>query len=312
MIYLFLSENSIRNSLVSLSLFITAQLFASSERDAMIEDHYLRGYELSESKEFPRALLELNLAMRHMRHLPKHPRRTDVEQLISRTRERMVVERYLQSNDSNKRKDDNLLPLKFEPEHFRIKQTYGKVLIRNIWKQRERIAPKEYIGEGRQITVLPQGGIELEESRYDSFILRCFDAAGFSLISSNSLQFNSGSFTLCSKRKINGLKIQSNSASFLVSSTQPCAIFVEVGIYGNLHVSSLIGKIVINSAGSSRQLLPGESVIAGTTGLEKVDDLDLGSHYLRSKLTGKFETPPIFYSQLAQQARLQIKYLQFQ
>ena len=108
-----------------------------------------------------------------------------------------------------------------------------------------------------------------------------------------------------------GLKIQSNSTSLLVPVLNR-TIFVEVGIYGNLHVSSLIGKIVINSAGSSRQLLPGESVIAGTTGLEEVDDLDLGSHYLRSKLTGKFETPPIFYSQLAQQARLQIKYLQFQ
>jgi len=312
MIYLFLSENSIRNSFVLLSLFLTAQVFASSERDAMIEDHYLRGYELSESKEFSRALLELNLAMRHMRHLPKHPRRTDVEELISRTRERMVVERYLQSNESNKKKDDNLLPLKFEPEHFRIRQTYGKVLIRNVWKQRESIAPKEYIGEGRQITVLPQGGVEFEESRNDSFILRCLDAADLSLISSNSIQFNSGSFSLCSKRKINKLKIQSNSTSFLVSSIQPGAIFVEVSIYGNLHVSSLIGKIVINSGGSTRQLLPGESVIASGNGLEEVENLDLGSHYLKSRLIGRFEKPPIFYNQLAQQARLQIQYSQFQ
>src|SRR6056300_138142 len=106
-------------SFLGLFFFLPFIGLANPERDALIEDHYQRGYDLSESKEFSRALLELNLAMRHMRHLPRHPRRIEVEKLILRTKERMVLERYLQSNESSTKKDDHLLPLKFEPDHFR-------------------------------------------------------------------------------------------------------------------------------------------------------------------------------------------------
>ena len=55
------------------------------------------------------------------------------------------------------------------------------------------------------------------------------------------------------------------------------------------------------------QILPGERCESTQYGLNQIDDMDLGSHFLRSKLLGKFQKPPIFYGQLVQQARIQIR-----
>jgi len=294
-------------SFLGLFFFLPLIGLANPERDALIEDHYQRGYDLSESKEFSRALLELNLAMRHMRHLPRHPRRIEVEKLILRTKERMVLERYLQSNESSIKKDDHLLPLKFEPDHFRVRQIYGKVYIRKIWKDRETITAKEYIGEGRQVSTLPHAGIELEESRTQGFILRAVDAAGLSLLSSNSLELHSGCFSICSNKYIPELMLKSSSANLSVSSRQPFALFVEVGTDGHLHATSLLGEIKLQNGDDLVQILPGERCESTQYGLNQIDDMDLGSHFLRSKLLGKFQNPPIFYGQLVQQARIQIR-----
>jgi len=283
-------------------------LWASSERNIKIEEHYRAGYELAESKEFPRALLELNLAMRYMRHFPNHPDRKKVEDLIESTKERMVVERYRQQNQSSVKRDDHLLPIKFEPDHFRIKQIYGKVYIRKIWKDRENISEKEYIGEGRQVTVLPNAGIEIEESRSLNFIIRSVDAAGFSLVSSNTIQLHSGSMSLCATRPGSKIKVQSNKEDLTVSSNQPFALFLEVGMNGGLHATSLLGKITLNGMSSKQDILPGESMISSLQRFDHGRVVDLGAHSLKSKLLGGFKQPPVFYSQLVQQARMQMRH----
>ncbi len=280
--------------------------FGSNDTDALIDDHYRRGCELSESKEFSRALLELNLAMRHLRNFPQHPKRKEVEDLIVRTKERLVVERYRQSEQSSQKTDDHLLPIKFEPDHFQVIQVYGKVFARKIWKDRNELAPKEYLGEGRQITTLPGGGIEIEESTKYGYLLRSVNPGGFSLSSSSSVKLDAGSISICSRRSMNGLVIASDNSTLQVSSDHPFVLLAEISFDGFLQISSLLGRISLSSGEDRYSLIPGNRIETFTDGMRAIEDLELGSHYLKSKIIGNFASPPVFYQQLTHQARMQI------
>jgi len=290
--------------------FFHFPLTGESAQDSYIENHFVRGYELSESKEFSDALLEFNLAMRYMRHLPNHPRRKELEDLIQRTKERMVVQRYMQkSPTSSSSTDDNLLPLKFEPNDFQVLQTYGKVYVKKVWKDRLSIEAKEYLGEGRQVTCIPGGAIELIESRGAGYRLRCVDGAGFTLVSSDTIELQSGSFSVFAQRPLKSLFLGTNSTKVEVSTKQAFALFIEVGFSGDLSTTSMLGRIQIKTGDESTVLLPGKRFRAFEGTLSELNDLELGSHYIKSKLIGSFSTPPIFYPQLVQQARIQLRQL---
>jgi hypothetical protein len=72
-----------------------------------------------------------------------------------------------------------------------------------------------------------------------------------------------------------------------------------------------LGRIQLQFEDSEKVLLPGQRIYSKENKSIKMSDLELNSNYLHSRLKGKFETYPIFFSQLNQQARLQMQARRF-
>ena len=287
--------------------------FGVPDLDLTIEDHYRKGREFSDRSDYSQALLELNQAMGRLRHLPNHLLRKKVEDLINQTKQDIAMERnrkaartFLNDDDA-----DELLPLESEPEHFRVLQTYGKVFVRKVWEGRDQIESGEFIGSGRQISILPNAGLEIEESGDLQYILRLSDGVGVTLVSVDTLKVHSGYFSFCSSKKLDGFSLLFGNSNLMISTTQAFACFGEVGVDGSLQFSSLLGRIQLHLEDSEKVLLPGQRIYAKGIKSHKMSDLELNSNYLHSRLKRKFETYPIFFSQLNQQARLQMQARRF-
>ena len=294
-------------------LFPTSKTLGVTDLDLTIEDHYRKGRMFSDRSDYSQALLELNQAMGRLRNLPNHPLRKKVEDLINQTKQDIVMERKRNAARASVNDDEaeELLPLESEPEHFRVLQTYGKVFVRKVWEGRDQIASGEFIGAGRQISILPNAGLEIEESGDLKYILRLSDGVGVTLISVDTLKVHSGYFSFCSSHKLEGFSLVYGNSTLKISSAQAFACFGEVGVDGSLQFSSLLGRIELQFEDSEKVLLPGQRIYAKENKSIKMSDLELNSNYLHSRLKGKFETYPIFFSQLNQQARLQMQARRF-
>ena len=294
-------------------LFPISNIFGIPDLDLIVEDHYRKGRQFSDRSDYSQALLELNQAMGRLRHLPNHPLRKKVEDLISQTKQDIAMERNRKAARTSVNDDDavELLPLESEQEHFRVLQTYGKVFVRKVWEGRDQIESGEFIGAGRQISILPNAGLEIEESGDQKYILRFSDGVGVSLISLDTLKVHSGNFSFCSSQKLDRFSLLYGDSTLEISSTQAFAFFGEVGVDGSLQFSSLLGRIQLQFEDSEKVLLPGQRIYSKENKFIKMSDLELNSNYLHSRLKGKFETYPIFFSQLNQQARLQMQARRF-
>ena len=293
--------------------FPTSKTLGVPDLDLTIEDHYRKGRQLSDRSDYSQALLELNQAMGRLRNLPNHPLRKKVEDLINQTKQDIAMERNRKAARASVNDDEaeELLPLESEPEHFRVLQTYGKVFVRKVWEGRDQIESGEFIGAGRQISILPNAGLEIEESGDLKYILRFSGGVGVTFISVDTLKVHSGYFSFCSSHKLEGFSLVYGNSTLKISSAQAFACFGEVGVDGSLQFSSLLGRIQLQLEDSEKVLLPGQRIYAKENKSIKMSDLELNSNYLHSRLKGKFETYPIFFGQLNQQARLQMQARRF-
>ena len=155
----------------------------------------------------------------------------------------MVVARYAARSRDPQIFGEGLQPIENEPADFLIKQVFGTALARKVWDERNRLAEDEFLGIGRTITVLPKGGIELEENQNQSFSMRCVEAASFSLPSENQISLHSGSYCIHTLHRSTSLNISSTFADLEIKSNDPFAFMIGVTTNGGMKVIGLLGEI---------------------------------------------------------------------
>ncbi|MEK9773839.1 MAG: hypothetical protein VW576_09780 [Opitutae bacterium] len=270
-----------------------------------VNEVYQRGIQLEREKEYDGALWELNKAMGMVKQNYNHPLREKIEEAIRVTKGKMVVARYTSRRRVSAQEGDGLDVLENEPKDFRVSQVFGAVLARKIWEDRDRLATDEFVGIGRTITVLPKGGIELEENQIGNFNIRSVEAASFTLSTENHLSLHSGSYCIHTIRGPTSLNISSAFTDLQVNSEQPYAFMVGITTNGGMKVIGLLGRISLAMNGEEQELLPGQLVFCLPAGFSRKMDVELNTLILTSKLLNSFKKAPVFEKKLQQQALLQ-------
>ena len=167
------------------------------------------------------------------------------------------------------------------------------------------MAAEEFVGIGRTITVLPDGGIELEEHQNSLFSLRCVQAASFTLTSENKLSLHSGSYCIHTLLSSNSLNISSTFVDLELKSDHPFAFMVGVTTNGGMKIIGLLGKVSLTMNGKEEEVLPGQLVFCLPEEFSRKMDVELNTLMLTSKLLNSFKKPVVFHKKLGQQALLQ-------
>ena len=276
--------------------------FASQES---VDDLYKLGLSLSEQREYDGALWELNKAMGMVKRNYNHPLREKIEEAIRVTKAKTVVARYASRRRVSQNSEDGLSPIEDEPNDFMVHQAFGKSLARKIWEDRDSLQSNDEIGIGRTVTVLPDGGIELEENQNRNFSLRCVQAASFNLISDSKLALHSGAYCFYTLRPQGQFTVSSTFVDLQIHSDKPFALMVGVTTNGGMKVIGLLGRFTLIMNEKEEEVLPGELVFCMPKDFSRKMDVELNTLLLTSKLLNSFDKPVVFHKKLNQQALLQ-------
>lgn len=289
-----------------IGLYICIQFFSyTGFSQDTVEEIFQRGIKLEKEKEYIGALWELNKAMGMVKRNYNHPLREKIEEAIRVTKGKMVVARYAARRRGPQNLGDDLQPVENEPADFIIKQVFGTALARKVWDERDKLEVGEYFGIGRTITILPQGGIELEENQNQSFSLRCVEAASFGLPAENQILLHSGSYCIHTLHGSTSLNISSTFVDLEIKSDDPFAFMIGVTTNGGMKVIGLLGKISLAMNGKKEQVLPGQLVFCLPEEFSRKMDVELHTLMITSKLLNSFKQPVFFHKKLGQQALLQ-------
>jgi hypothetical protein len=282
--------------------FAQAQV-TGSEIERLLE----AGRAEAEKGDFTKALGYLNKAMGYLKQAsPKHPLNEVVRREIRVTKGRSLVARYRNRSGLRLVAKDELLPLDQEPRDVLVRQRFGTVLAREVWQPKKIAQIGEYIGFGRRLTVLPQGGVDLYLGDESEFSLRSVDAASLALSGDKVFDLHSGSFTISSTNKLNSCTVKSPLASLKVSCEDPFAVMIGITTNGGLKIISLLGDCVLEQEGvPSTSLRPGELVFALPEGFSRKMSVELSTLMVTSRLMTGFEAPPAYHKKLRQQALIQ-------
>ena len=270
-----------------------------------VEEVYELGIKLQGEKEYDGALWELNKAMGMVKQNYNHPLREKIEEAIRVTKGKMVVSKYASRRRGSQNLANGLQPLENEPNDFNVQQVFGRVLAKKIWDDRDELEAEDFIGVGRTVTVLPDAGIEMEETQSRNFSLRSVQAASFSLISEKHLSLHSGSYCIHTQQPADILHLSSTFVDLQIKSDQPYAFMVGVTTNGGMKVIVLLGRIILEMNGKEEELLPGQLVFCLPKEFSRKMDVELNTLILTSKLLNSFKKPVVFHKKLEQQALLQ-------
>ena len=275
----------------------------SSEVEKLLE----AGRAEAEKGDFTKALGYFNKAMGYLKQAsPKHPLNEVVRREIRVTKGRSLVARYRNRSGLRLVAKDELLPLDQEPRDVLVRQRFGTVLAREVWQPKKIAQIGEYIGFGRRLTVLPEGGVDLYLGDESEFSLRSVDAASLALPGDKVFDLHSGSFTISSTNKLNSCTVKSPLASLKVSCEDPFAVMIGITTNGGLKIISLLGDCVLEQEGvPSTSLRPGELVFALPEGFSRKMSVELSTLMVTSRLMTGFEAPPAYLKKLRQQALIQ-------
>jgi len=261
----------------------------------------------AEKGDFTKALGYFNKAMGYLKQAsPKHPLNEVVRREIRVTKGRSLVARYRNRSGLRLVAKDELLPLDQEPREVLVRQRFGTVLAREVWQPKKISQIGEYVGFGRRLTVLPEGGVDLYLGDESEFSLRSVDAASLALPEDKVFDLHSGSFAISSTNKLNSCTLRSPLSSLKVSCEDPFAIMIGITTNGGLKIISLFGECVLEQEGvPSANLSPGELVFALPEGFSRKMSVELSTLMVTSRLMTGFEAPPVYHKKLRQQALIQ-------
>ena len=286
-------------------LFSTSYTFGSSN-DSKIEQYYKRAQALAGKGEYTDSLKYFNQALGYLRQSPSsHPMRIAIEREVRIVKGKSLVARYqerMKLNNPNYQVQP--LPLNQEPSDLLIEQFFGKILAREIWHPLEVDVSRKYLGFGRRVTVLPKSGIELFIQNY-SAKLRTVDAASFIINNNGSVDLHTGSYCFYFETKNSSLRINSPLSTVELTSESPFAFMVGVTTNGGIKIINLLGDINLKKIDSSQDITPGQLIFSLPQGFSRKMDVELSTLMVTSNLLTSFDTPPVFYKKLRQQAMLQ-------
>ena len=293
--------------LCTLSLLFIIAFAEAQVTGAEIERLLEAGRAEAEKGDFTKALGYFNKAMGYLKQAsPKHPLNEVVRKEIRVTKGRSLVARYRNRSGLRLVAKDELLPLDQEPREVLVRQCFGTVLAREVWQPKKIAQIGEYIGFGRRLTVLPEGGVDLYLGDESEFSLRSVDAASLALPEDKVFDLHSGSFVISSTSKLNTCTVRSPLSSLKVRCEDPFAIMIGITTNGGLKVISLFGECVLEQEGvPSTSLRPGELVFALPEGFSRKMSVELSTLMVTSKLMTGFEAPPVYHKKLRQQALIQ-------
>ena len=290
--------------LVCLFSLFAGSLFSNSPNSPkfLLEE----GVRLAENEQFQEALKLLNQAMGILRQVPANdPLRIEVEKQIRITKGRFLVTRYRGGKLAELPKTMQLMPLSKEPGDFFVSQAFGSVLAREIWERRDQLRTNQTIGVGRRVTVLPNGGVELNSNNASGLSLRAVQAASFDLKGLNEVDLHSGSYVLHVMGEDSKVFVRSPLSEMRIRSDDSFAIMVGITTNGGMKVICLLGKISIKTKNFSETLLPGELTFALPEGFSRKMNVELSTLMVTANLLTAFEDPPPYMKKLRQQAMLQ-------
>jgi hypothetical protein len=289
-------------ALLGFDAFAEAQV-TGSEIERLLEV----GRAEAEKGDFTKALGYFNKAMGYLKQAsPKHPLNEVVRREIRLTKGRSLVARYRNRSGLRLVAKDELLPLDQEPREVLVRQRFGTVLAREVWQPKNIAQIGEYVGFGRRLTVLPEGGVDLYLGDESEFSLRSVDAASLALPEDKVFDLHSGSFAISSTNKLNSCTVKSPLTSLKVSCEDPFAIMIGITTNGGLKIISLLGDCLLEQEGvPSTNLRPGELVFALPEGFSRKMSVELSTLMVTSRLMTGFEAPPVYHKKLRQQALIQ-------
>ena len=285
--------------------FLSISLFGSTDKPQVLE-FYNQGKESADNGSFTQSLRYLNQALGFLRQSSStHPMRIAIEKEIRIVKGKSLVARYQDRMKlNNKNFKAQPLSLDQEPADIEITQFYGKILAREVWHSIEVDDSRNYLGFNRRITVLPKSGIELF-NKNNSSTLRTVDAASFIISKNGNYELHTGSYCIYSTKKNNAITINSPLSTVGLSSKTPYACMVGVTTNGGLKIINLLGEIYLEKTDFSVEIVPGQLIFSLPKGFSRKMSLELSTLMVTSNLLTKFESPPVFYKKLRQQAMLQ-------
>lgn len=284
---------------------LSISLFGSTDSPQVLE-LYNQAKQFSDNGSYTQSLRFLNQALGFLKQSSSsHPMRIAIEKEIRIVKGKSLLARY---QDRMKLSNPNFkaqpLPLDQEPSDIEITQFYGKILAREVWQSIEVDDSRNYLGFNRRITVLPKSGIELF-NKYNSSIVRTVDAASFIINNNGNYELHTGSYCIYSEKKNNAITINSPLSTVGLSSKSPYACMVGVTTNGGLKIINLLGEIHLEKTDFSEETLPGQLVFSLPKGFSRKMNVELSTLMVTSNLLTKFDSPPVFYKKLRQQAMLQ-------
>jgi len=277
-----------------------------ADEDSKVVQFYQEAKSLAEEREYSQSLKYLNRALGYLRQSPSSdPMRIAVEKEIRVVKGKFLVARYQERMKLNNPNNKNLpLPLVQEPSDIIIQEYFGKILAREIWQSLEVDDSTEHFGFGRRLTVLPKSGISLS-IQSDSVRMRTVDAASFIINKTGSIDLHTGSYCFYVEDGSKSLLLNSPLASVEVSSGSSFACMIGVTTNGGLKVINLLGKADLKRGDGSLELLPGQLVFSLPDGFSRTMDVELSTLMVTSNLLTGFQSTPLFFKKLRQQAMLQ-------
>jgi hypothetical protein len=289
-----------------LFLLISSGNILLAENDSKVVQFYQEAKSLAEEGDYSQSLKYLNRALGYLRQSPlSDPLRISIEKEIRIVKGKFLVARYHEKMRLNSPNKKNLpLPLVQEPSDVIIQEYFGKILAREIWHSFEVDDSTKHFGFGRRVTVLPQSGISLLIQN-ESVRMRSVNAASFSVKKAGLIDLHTGSYCFYVEDNSKSLLINSPLASVEVSSGSPFACMIGVTTNGGLKVINLLGKAVLKRESDSLEILPGQLVFSLPNGFSRSMDVELSTLMVTSNLLTGFQSPPLFFKKLRQQAMLQ-------
>lgn len=289
-----------------LFLFLTLELLAFSSEDE-VQSLLSKGKIEAESGNFTIALNHFNTAMGYLRQVSSsHPLVEEIQKEIRITKGRSLVARFKNQSGLKPKGKNELLSLREESEDIKVTQTFGTILVREIWHPRDINRKGELFGFGRRITILPSAGIEVSSNNETDYVLRSVEAASFAINENQDFDFHSGSFCLSSLEKNSRCLIKSPLAELSLESEDPFAIMLAVTTNGGLKIIGLLGEIKLKQKQNpSISLRPGQLVFSLPDGFSRKMNVELSTLMVTSKLMTAFDEPPVFFKKLKQQALIQ-------
>ncbi len=285
-------------------IFLEYSLFAQQSPKVVVL--YEEAKSLSEEGDYSQSLKYLNRALGYLRQSPlSDPLRVAIDKEIRIVKGKFLVARYqerMKLNNPNKKVLP--LPLIQEPNDIIIQEYFGKVLARGIWQPLEVDDSTKHFGFGRRITVLPKSGISLL-NQANSSRMRTVEAASFIIKQTGVIDLHTGSYCFYVEETSRSLVINSPLTQVEVASSSPFACMIGVTTNGGLKVINLLGKVEVKMESKSLELLPGQLVFSLPNGFSRKMDVELSTLMVTSNLLTDFQSSPLFFKKLRQQAMLQ-------